>query len=169
MAKHGKRRKFRRYLRGQVVLGQALGALASGAGIVFNGPDSVEETAWCSSVKATYSLNDWTDGDDEGPLIFGIAHSDYTLAEIEEWIESTGSWSAGDLNSQEISRRKIRRVGSLSKGGEANDGKPIRTKCGWMLTTGDNIAWWVWNPGVAPLTTGADFHVDGHANLWPTA
>ncbi len=168
MAKHGRgRKKFRRYLRGQVVLGQALGALATGSGIRIIPPDTVEESTWCSSVRCTYAISDWTDGADEGPLIFGIAHSDYSLPEVEEWIENTQSWSIGALPEQEIARRKIRRVGELGDNGELNDGKPVTTKCGWMLHSGDNIIWWVWNTGAQSLTTGADFTVNGHANLWP--
>lgn len=144
-----------------------MGALGTGAGIRQALPDTVEEKTWISSIKCIHAYTDFTAATDSGPIIVGVAHSDYTLAEIEEWIENTESWSESDLRQQEIAKRKIRRIGKFTKGGFLNDGKPITTKCGWMLTTGQNVAMWVWNTGAAAIVDGSDWTVDGHANLWP--
>ncbi len=168
------RRRFTRYIRGNIDLTFSLGALAGADVLVQAVQDSVEERAWLSSIVGTYTMKDLTITPDAGPLHLGVAHSDYTDAEIEEWIELTTGWAEGDQVSREIAKRKIRRIGSWEASGQAlatqvlNDGRPITTKCKWMLTTGQNIKFWVYNSGTAALTTTApDVTVQGHANLWP--
>ncbi len=170
----GKRRKFQRYLRGNIDLTWSLGALAGADVITQAVQDAVEERAYLSSIKATYSMKDLTITPDAGPLHMGVMHSDYTDAECEEWIELATGWAEGDLQSREVANRKIRRIGSFEASGQAlatqvlNDGKPITTKCGWVLTTGQNVRFWVYNSGTASLaTTTPDVTVQGHANLWP--
>ncbi len=104
----------------------------------------------------------------------GVAHSDYTAAEIEEWIETTGSWDEGDLVQQEIAKRKIRRCGIFDGPSDANntavlnEGAARRTKCGWILNLGDGLNQWAYNMGTGDLaTTSPVVRVQGHANLWP--
>jgi len=172
MGKHGKRRKYRPYLKGQVELDIALGTLAADTLILEPAGDTVDEETWISSVKAIYGLQDFTATTGDGPIIVGIAHSDYSAAEIEEWIENTGSWSKYDLVNQEIARRKIRRVGSFEQLAAPenmemmNEGRPLTTKAGWMLGSGQTVEFWCYNAGLA-LTTGSAVQVRGHANLWP--
>ncbi len=175
LAKHPrKRRKFRRYIRGGIEEDLSLGTLGSKTLISIAGSDVVTEKAWISSVKATWALSDFTFAAGDGPILVGVAHSDYTDAEIEAWVEQTTSWDEGDLVSQEIAKRKIRQVGTFSSGtiglvGDQilNNGRPITTKLGWELTTGNNIDFWAYNQGSSPLTTAANVRVAGHANLWP--
>jgi len=133
------------------------------------------EKAWLSSVKGSWSLEDFTNVIEDGPVTCGIAHSDYTDAEIEEWLENkAGSWSAGSLVEQEIAKRKIRKVGtfeasSIDATGTAviNDGKQVTTKCGWQLETGQTVKIWAYQIGTNALTTGSTLNFTGHANLWP--
>ncbi len=168
VAKHG-RRKFRRYIGGAFELTNSLGGLADGDVVGGTPSQSVTEEAWLSSIKATFALRNSTAG--EGPIVFGIAHSDYSDAEIEEYLENTGSWDAGDLVQQEIAKRKIRRIGVFDGEGSEekyNEGRSTRIKCGWMLFTGDNFKIWMWNKSGASLTSGAAVMVEGKANLWPT-
>ncbi len=171
------RGKFRPYLRGNIDIDQNLGTLAAKTGIVFDPADTLEEKAWLSSVKATYTMNQLTPASGQGPIAVFIAHSDYTLAEIEAWIEQADSWAQGDKIAQEVRGRKIRRVGTFATGGDnpsalgsftLNGGRPVRTKCGWQLTTGQTVRFVWYNLGAAALaTTDPDIHVQGHANLWP--
>ncbi len=168
------RRRFSKYIRGNIDLTFSLGALAGSDVITQAVQDAVEEKAWVSSVVGTYTMKDLTVTPDAGPLHMGVCHSDYSDAEVEEWIELTTGWAQGDLVSREIAKRKIRRIGSFEAAGQAlavqalNDGRPITTKCGWMLTTGQNVRFWVYNSGSAALaTTTPDVTVQGHANLWP--
>ncbi len=175
MAKHGKRRKFRRYIKGQIDQVQALTTLAAQTGVKQSVADTVDDTTWCSSVELTWELSGTTAVTGAGPIAVGISHGDYTLAEIEEWIENASSWKAADLRQQEVGRRKIRRVGVFSEDGAdsttsyvLNDGKPIRTKCGWYLSEDQTIALWYYNQGsLAYATTVPQVHAVGHANLWP--
>ncbi len=177
MAKHtGKGRgKMGRYIKGNVDEQLSLGTLAAKTGVKDTGDDTVINKTWLSSVKATYSVSDLTLGANDGPIAIYLAHSDYSLAEIEEYIENTGSWDAGDLVSQEVSRRKIRYVGSFGTNLDAtsfsevlNDGKPIHTKCGWYLEAGHTLVICYYNAGTSALgTTVATAQVSGHANLWP--
>ncbi len=174
MAKRKGRRRFRRYLRGSIDFLLSLSGLAAKSATSSNVGDTVTERAWCSSVVCTYDVIGGTAAIDDGPILVGVAHSDYTTAEIEAWIESTESWEEEDLVGQEVAKRKIRRVGVLGIGDTTtqakvlNDGKPIRTKCGWMLGTGQTVKFWAYNIGASAFaTTDPLFHVSGHANLWP--
>ncbi len=176
MAKHGRKgRKFRRYLRGNIDHFLALGTLNNND-VIGSALDTVVDTTWVSSIKATWSLNDLTPITDAGPILVGIAHSDYSDPEIEAFLENTGSWDAGDMVSQELARRKIRVVGTFQfSGGSSalssdvlNDGRQLTTKCGWMLSPGDTLRVFAYNTGSAALaTTDPSVRVQGHANLWP--
>ena len=172
MVKHPKRRKFRPYLKGQIEIDLALGTLAADSAVVEAVGDNVTEETWCSSVEAVYGLQDFTATTGDGPIVIGLAHSDYSAAEIEEWIENQGSWQKYDLIAQETARRKIRRIGTFEQLAAPenlevmNDGKPVHTKCGFMLGSGQTLDFWAYNAGLA-LTTGSQVQVRGHANLWP--
>ncbi len=177
MARKGRRgrRKFRRYLKGKIDFDLALGTLGGNTNISTNVADVLVESAWLSSVKAVWSLASVTPVAADGPMMCGIAHSDYTTIEIQEWILNLDSWDQGDKIAQEINRRKIRQVGIFpieGAGGGAgarvlNEGRMVTTKANWQLTTGDTVKIWVFNTGAGALTTGATLHVNGHANLWP--
>ncbi len=167
----------RKYLRGAIDFGLALTTLAGNTVVSAVTSGVLLEKAFLTSVKALYTLDNLTISTDDGPIMVGLAHSDYSSAEIEEWIESlTGSWDVGDLISQEISQRKIRQIGvfiSRGSGGAGsidalNEGKEILTKCNWQLQTGDGVRFWAYNMGSSALaTTVPNFRVQGKANLWP--
>jgi len=175
MAKHGKPRRganFANYLKGNIGLDIALGTLAPDTGIL--GPTNVlNERARCTSVKNTYTLSGHTPAENEGPIMMLVAHSDYTLAEIDAWIEQTDSWAAGNKVAKEVSARLIRKIGIFPNpeivGGAVvlNDGKPIRTKLNWQLNSGQGLNFVAYNLGsVALATTDPNVNVQGHANLW---
>ncbi len=175
MAKHPKRRsrKMGRYIRGNIDEKIPLGTLAPVTGLRQAVGDVLTEKARCTSVEALYSLKDLTAADNAGPIEIGVAHSDYSLVEIEEWIEQTTGWNEGDKVAKEISSRFIRRIGVFDAADletvVLNDGRKIKTRLNWGLTTGQTLAFWVYNQGSAALsgTTNGDVHVSGHANLFP--
>ncbi len=136
--------------------------------------DTVTERTYLSSVVLRWALKNFTQGAGDGPIMVGVAHSDYTSAEIEEWLENLSSWKEADLIGQEVAKRKIRMVGvfvtpaTVNDAAVLNDGKPIRTKCGWILTQGQTLRVWAYNLGTSALaTTVPDVRAEGHANLWP--
>ncbi len=168
------KRSYRAYLRGNVDESLNLGTLATLTLVSVDFDESVNETTWLSSVKGSYTLDELTPG--QGPIFIGLAHSDYSDAEIEEWIETTQSWNAGDLVAKEVARRKIRRIGVFPAEGGAlvtdtialNGGRPITTKCGFLLQTGQTASLWAYNMGPANLSATVPIvRVQGHANLWP--
>ncbi len=175
--KPSSRRRRRRYLRGAIQHGLDLGTLAANTlvGSVIAG--AVTEKAWLSSIVGTWGLADFTAGAGDGPILVGIAHSDYSDAEIEAWIENNASWDEGDLTAQEVAKRKIRQVGSFDSTTAGtfevltlNDGKPIKTKCNFYLQTGESIRVWAYNQGDSAIgTTDPDLNLFGHANLWPVS
>jgi len=176
MARRGRgRRKFRRYIKGQIDFTLSLGTLATLTVIGATVGDSVIEKAYCTSVKCSYSLSGFTAAAGDGPILVGVSHGDYTDAEVEEWIETTDSWEETDMIGQEIARRKIRKIGTIRiPPGSAitdafvlNEGKPMTTKCGYVLSTGQTVRFWAYNLGTSSLTSGALLKVQGHANLWP--
>ncbi len=176
MAKRNPKRKFRKYLRGGVDETLALTTLAATTLVSAVFDETVSEKAWLSSIKASWTLSNFTPGANIGPILVGIAHSDYTDAEIEAWVEQSSSWNEADLVGQEVVKRKIRMVGMFGTAGASDapawmalaNGKPIRTKCGWMLNTGQTLRQWAYNTGSqAVATTVPIVKTEGHANLWP--
>jgi len=174
MAKRKGRRPFRRYLRGNIQEDLDLGTLAAQTPVSALFDETVQERTLVSSIDVLWSMTDWTITTDAGPIIVGVAHSDYTDAEIEAYIENTGSWDEGDkVQSREIAKRLIRHVGVFDVAitneiSTLNDGKPIKTKLNWILTQGQTLRVWAYNQGQAAVaTTTANVHLQGVAHLWP--
>ncbi len=173
-ARPRRRRRMGRYIRGNVDHLGDLSTLGGKVVIKFDFPDVVNERTWVSSAKLTWALSNLTEAFSAGPITCGLAHSDYTAAEIEVFLENSGQWDEGNLTSQEINKRKIRVVGTFDTPAQAlgivtlNDGKPITTKCGWVLLQGQTLSMWAYNSGSTALaTTAAELTATGHANLWP--
>ncbi len=163
-----------RYIRGAVDEDMALGTLAAKTLIIQTFGNVVSERTLVSSLDALWSLIGKTVADNQGPIMVGVAHSDYTAAEVEAWIEQQNSWLEADLVAREITGRKIRRVGVFPEQGQdlstqvLNDGKPIKTKLNWILNAGQSLDFWAYNNGSAPLaTTDPNVVLSGHVNLWP--
>ncbi len=160
------------YLKGNVNEELTLGTLAAKTLISTTFDESVEERTLVSSVVATYSLDSLTSP--QGPIIFGIAHGDYTDAEIEEVIENIQSWTPGDKISQERAKRLVRQIGTFTASTLAgvqdvtfNDGRPKKTKLNWMLQSDATLRLWAYNITAGALSgTSPVLRMDGHANLW---
>ncbi len=164
-----------KYIRGQVDESVPLGTLASRTAVLAVFDETVNERTLVSSLVASYLIADMTQGAGIGPIMVGIAHGDYTAAEIEEWIENTGSWNETDLVQQEVGGRKIRQIGVFTGANtdgagveHLNNGDPIKTKLNWILTQGQTLDLWAYNLGANALaTTTPTVFCQGHANLWP--
>jgi len=163
-----------RYIRGVVDQQLSLGTLAAKVvvGVVMD--NVVNERTLVSSIVASYSLRNMTQTSDVGPIMVGLAHGDYSDAEIEAWLENTGSWNEGAKVEQEIAKRLIRIVGTfgtaeVTAGGIVlADGEKIKTKLNWIVNQGQTLKIWYYNLGGQPLgTTVPVGAVEGHANLWP--
>ncbi len=165
-----------RYIKGLIDEDLALSTLGPDVVIRQTFTETVNERCLVSSVKATYSLSGFTIGDNKGPVQVGIAHSDYSLAEIQAFVDRVDSWDEGNLVEREVTGRKIRQIGVFSldnSGGVGsnsvlNDGKPIRTKLNWILNQGQTLQIWARNLGTAALTTtDPNVNMQGQANLFP--
>ncbi len=172
-SKPRRRRSMGRYIRGNIDINQALGTLASQTGILA-ASQVVSERTLVSSIDCIYALAGMTAGDNIGPIEVGVAHSDYSLAEVEACLERTNSWKEEDKIAAELSSRLVRKIGVFevpSTTGESftlNDGKSIKTKLNWILNAGQGLNFYFYNTGGQPLaTTDSNGHVEGHANLWP--
>lgn len=165
--RRGGARRMSKYIRGVVDEDAAVGALATQVVILSPFSETVSETMRVSSVVATWALEGHTAG--EGPLIFGVSHSDYTAAEVQEYLDVVDSWAVSDLIAQEVSRRKIRVVGSFDGNAVSekfNDGRPVKTKLNWRLATNQTLEIFILNKDDDQLTTGSAVIANGHANLW---
>ncbi len=172
--KSGKRRsRMGSYMRGTVDEELDLGTLAAKTLLSGDFDESVVETTRATSVEVVASLRDFTKATDVGPIMIGVAHSDYTDAEIEAWIENAGSWNRGDMVSQEISKRLVRKLGifeipnTISEAAVLNNGRPLKIKLNWKLITGQTLRLWAYNLGAAAIaTTTPIVTLEGHINLF---
>ncbi len=168
-------RRMGRYIRGTVNESIAGGTLAAKTLLSADFDEAVNERTLVSSIVARYVLSNFTIGAGIGPILVGIAHSDYTDTELESWIESTGTWDEGNLQQQEVASRKIRRIGVFSPNtavvGDVTvlkDGVAIKTKLNWILLQGQTLNLWIYNLGTAAFaTTDPVIQAEGHVNLWP--
>ena len=117
---------------------------------------------WCVGTKLTWSIETLTDG--EVPLQFGLSHSDYTSAEVEECVEVEVLGPLGKIE-QEQANRLVRHVGVFARSGLVdqgfNDGKPAWTACKFVLQDGSTLEMWCHNRSGAALTAGAVISIMG--------
>lgn len=103
----------------------------------------------------------------EGPIWVGIAHADYSDAQIEAWLETSGGFSPKNLQEREVQKRLVRKIGAFEMAQateDINDGLPIRVKLNWMLPEGQpGLKIWVFNTDTSALTTGA---ILAHTSTW---
>ncbi len=154
MVKHRRRRR-QKLIFAQVIAPFTVGTPADGAVIKQDFPNSVNDTRLAISLKTVVSIRGLAVG--EGPIEIGVAHSDYSAAEIEEALESAGNWDLGDKVAQEQANRRVRRIGEfqvITADEVLNDGKPIYTKLNWKLNEGDTLSTWIRNAAGLILTTG---------------
>ncbi len=158
--KSSRRRSFVRKLKCSESLG--LAALAAGAAVSSDFDDSVSEKMYLLSIEATHALAEHTAN--EGPIVVGVAHSDYTSAEILEWFVATSGWDTGDKIAQEHQRRKIRQVGTFAGNSNQevlNDGKAIKTPLRFTIESGQTLQQFAINSDAAVLTTGTFYQING--------
>jgi len=161
MAKKRGRGNRGRYISGRVDEDVVLGALGTKTGVVSVFDETVNERTRVSSIDVIISAEGLTAGE---PVEVGVAHSDYSLAEIEEYLENTGSWNEGNLVSQrEIGKRLVRSMAVVTA---EEDSKPVKAKLNWILNQGQTLDLWAYNPSVGSLSTGGTIHMVGKVNLW---
>ncbi len=174
MARKPRKRRMGRYIRGQVNETLALSTLAATTLISDIFDNTVSERTRISSIVAAYTMQEFTTGAGDGPIMVGVAHSDYTDAEIEAHLENVATWAEADKIGQEIADRLVRIVGvfgvpdSNSSNTRLNDGKLIKTKLNWILTQGQSLRLWAYNLGASALAgTSPLVTCVGHVNLFP--
>ncbi len=172
MAKrHGRARRRRAFnlRRVRVATGFAIGALAAVDVISGAITASTTDPLRVMSVDLTYNWSDVGAAIDDG-MEFGLSHSDYTSAEIEECLEQSGSIDLGSKIAQEQANRLVRSVGVMSgnitAGGGLtfNEGRRKKVKLNWRLSSGDTLNLWARNGSGAVWTTGSAIVVQG--DLW---
>ncbi len=140
-------------------------APVNGAAVLAALSSTMENEVRITSVSLTVGMRDHTAG--EGPMTFGVAHPDYTVAEIAEALGAAQT-SPGRKIEQERGNRLVRELGVLSgldTEEKGNDGRPIRAKLNWLIPDGMvALNFWVFNVSGATLTTGTDVVVSGHLN-----
>lgn len=142
----------------------ALAALADKAAVIGALTSTLTEDFFLLSASLTWALRDLTQG--EGPISVGLAHGDYSSAEVEENLEVQISGPLKKIE-QEHSRRLVRRVGTFDGGSSEarlNFGNPVKTKLRFVQEDGDTFNCWAYNSSGNPLTTGAFLEIFGM--LW---
>ena len=166
-AKRGRKRRYNlRMVRfNNRVAGGALASLDVTSGSIM---DAATNPYRLVTVKASYS---WTDipNNVDGGMTFGLAHSDYTAAEIEECLEAQGAIDRGDKIALEQSNRLVRQIGVMESRTTSaasgtivfNDGRQIKTKLNWYIGVGDGISIWMRNASNTAWSTGSNIQIAG--------
>ncbi len=171
MANYRRRRSRRRFNLRKVRIASFVnaGALASLDVIVGPITNNLSDDMRFMSVDLTYSLDDIGATQDDGQE-FGLAHSDYTAAEIEEALEASQSIDLGNKVASEQANRLVRVIGNFQgapgtgAGKSFNNGLPVKTKLNWKMSSGDQLSLWIRNGSGTVYTTGARVSILG--NLW---
>ncbi len=168
MAKARKRRRFN-LRKVRIAAAVTVGALASldvVQGVIHPTPTNPLRVV---STKFAYSWADIGAAIDDG-FEFGLAHSDYSAAEIEECLEASASIDQGDKVAQEQANRLVRSIGIMPASGITdsgrtfNNGNPVHTKLNWKLGIGDTLTGWVRNGSGNVYTIGSTLLVQG--DMW---
>ncbi len=164
------RRKRTRLIKGNVDESIALATLAPNTGLL-SPTDVVTERSFLLSTEMVYGLRGAAVG--EGPIRLYWAHSDYSLVEIEEFIELQTGWQEADLVAMEIGKRKIRLIGefagvSIATEDEVlNEGRVLKTKLGFIVNSSQGLNLVVYNDSGANLSTGSIVEFKGHCWIKP--
>ncbi len=152
-----------RLRRVRVTPAQALSTLA-GVTVLTTGTVATSDAPYrlisCNGVHSVIGL---TVG--EGPITIGFAHSDYSITQIKEAIESAASIKIGDMAAQEKVQRKVRIVGEVSATIPIlNEGRAVKTRLNWLFPIGKFANIFAYNNNSGALTTGGIQNFSG--DLW---
>lgn len=138
---------------------KAVGALADDTITDLELLGTLSEDLFLISAELSWALNNHTAG--EGPIMVGLADSDYSITEIGECLDAT-PLTPDDRVAMERVRRKVRRVGSfpgLATEEVLEDGVQKKTPLKWA--TGTGLQLFVKNNSGSVLTTGSFVRVWG--------
>lgn len=137
---------------------QALGTLGSGTALkIASAPfTSIEEDFRLLKLKWSVALKSFTSN--EGPLYFGIADNELSVAEIAEAIEAAGPTDRNDREGNEEATRPVWLLGQFVNNDIVPDtGLFEETVLRWTFSDTEGFTWFVYNQDGTPLTTGALF------------
>ncbi len=174
VAKNYGKKSYHRNYRLRKVRSQAnfgIGALAAADVVVGVLSGTLTNTLRVISCNGSWTIINLAAAVDGG-FEFGVSHSDYTAAEIEECLEAQSSMDLGDKVAQEQANRLVRTIGTISPEGTAlvggeisfNEGKPVKVRLNWLLSIGDTLNMWVRNGTGTVYTTGSALAFVGE--LW---
>ncbi len=160
MVKH-KRKTQKGFVAIPVTASISLSTLANNTTLTASLLGTLQEDLYVISAHLTWTIRTLTAG--EGPLQVGIAHSDYTVGEVQENIDVT-LLGPGKKIEQEQARRLVRRVGmfdGLASEEKLFDGVPIKTTIKWVADDGEDLNVFVSNRSGGAMTTGAIIQCHG--------
>ncbi len=161
MARHGRRRRRSFNLRKvRLVSATAAGALAAKDVTVGPMTNASTNPYRLMSIELAWSLDDIGATTDTS-FEFGVSHSNYNAAEVEECLEAEAAIDIGDKVAQEQSNRLVRSIGYMvgepgtGAGMSFNEGRPVKTKLNWHIGIGNTLNVWIRNGSNTVWTTGA--------------
>ncbi len=137
---------------------QALGTLASQAGLLIGGKLATVERFRMLKTEIQASITAVTAGEANG-YIFGLADGDLTIVEIEETIEADGPLGPNDVITSNLSMRPVWIVGGIQQQNNTevlftNDtgGTTMTATPRWTFAATKSWNWFIYNMGAAPTT-----------------
>ncbi len=130
----------------QTIISVSVAGLAAGDVVKTDHGSVVVDRVYALWAKGVWSMQKNVAGD--GPLMVGLAHGDYTAAEIEEALEAAASWDRSDKIAVEQAQRKVRRSGTfdgVATEEKLNQGMPYFQKLGFIIEDGETVSMWARN------------------------
>ncbi len=144
-------------------------ALVAGGVVAGSITDAVTSPLRIVSARLTYNMSDVPQVSDDGHE-FGLAHGDYTAAEVKECLDASGGINKNDKIAMERTNRLVRTIGTMAgqqsvDGGRSyNQGEPEKTKLNWYVGVGETLAIWIRNSSDTTWASGSNLNVLG--TLW---
>ncbi len=126
-----------------------LATLATDTGMI-NTVATINQNYKAMSLHGAWGLSPLADGD--GPLLFGLADGELSLAEIEQYIEAAVTDARNAPNTEQVAR-PVQVLGALGKDKATIylQGDRIRLP---TFREDKGFSWWIYNLGIA-MTTGS--------------
>ncbi len=150
-----------------------LGTLAADAVVKQTGPLALTEDFRMLKSEHWVTIQNATKVEADGPLIYGLANDELSVAEIAECLNVNGPLDPSDRGNQEQAERAVFPIAIIdfvegtAREEHFNDGKPYMHKKPWTYSKAAGFTTFAYNMGSGALTTGGQIRFNNiYYGVW---